>query len=126
MPQIAFAVRPAASLWARGVHVPPPTAAVVDAVIAHGDLIEERGEGTVLIRVSPERVEKCGLRALLGDDWARALDVSVEWDEREEQIVRVLDRAPLRAASEDGPTGNAYADRRLRGFPRAERARAAA
>ncbi len=126
MSQVAFAVRPAASLWAKTVPVAPPSAAVVDAVIAYGDLHEAREEGTTVIRVSRERLEKCDLRSLLGEDWTRALDVSVVWDDREEQIVRVVDLAPLRHPDEAGPTGNAYADRRLRGFPRTARARAAA
>lgn len=126
MTEIAFAVRPAKSLWAKTRVLPPPSAAVVDAVLAHGDQIESRDEGTVTIRVSRERLEKRDLRSLLGEEWTRALDVSVVWDEREEQIVRVVDLAPLRDPGEDGPTGNAYADRRLRGFPRAQRARAAA
>lgn len=125
MQPIPFQSRPAASLWARAATLAPPSSALVSAVLVFGDLHEAREDGTTAIRLSPQRLNPGDLRMLLGAEEARALDVTVLWDEREEQVVQVIDAGPFRREPEPGPTGNAYADARMRGFPRGERAVAA-
>lgn len=124
MKPIPFESRPAASLWA-AAHAPtvPVSPALVSAVLVFGDVHEPREDGTVAIRLSPERLAPGDLRLLLGVDGARLLDIAVIWDDREEQVVRVVDAGHLRPQPEPdpaGPTGNAYADARMRGFPRFE------
>jgi hypothetical protein len=120
MQPIPFTSRPAASLWAAAdTRVAPPSPALVSAVLVFGDVHEAREDGTTAIRLSAERLRPGDLRMLLGAEEARALDLTVLWDDREEQVVGVIDLGPLRHAAEPGPTGNAYADARMRGFPRA-------
>ena len=113
----ALAAQHALSLWAHANPVIAPSGTVLGALISFGDIRDWRDDGTTLIRFSPERVEREDMRLLLGDERRRALEVSIVWDEFEEQIVQVLDTLPLRKPAL-GPTGNAYADARMRGYPR--------
>jgi hypothetical protein len=99
-----------------------PPADVVAAVLQFGDIREEREDGNVVIRFSPLRIEFEDVRLLLGEARARALDVSVVWDEAEVQVVSVQDLAPLRAARALGRRGNAYAQARMRWPPHGVRA----
>jgi hypothetical protein len=100
------------SLWVKPAAVEAPSSSVVAAVLTFGDVHEPREDGTVLIRFSAQRLEQVDMALVLGEACARAQDVSVVWDEREEQIVSVIDLAPLRAAA---PAWR-NKDRR-RGFP---------
>jgi hypothetical protein len=109
---------PALSRWACATPVAPPSAAVIEAIVAFGDLRSEREDGTVSIRISPARLAQPDMEARLGLQRFRALDVSVVWDEDEAEIVRVVDVRPVRPPAGPGPTGNRYADARMRGFPR--------
>jgi hypothetical protein len=113
---------PALSLWACATPVAPPSAEVIDAIVSFGDVRMEREDGTVLVRISPARLAQPDLEARLGLQRFRALDVSVVWDEEEAEIVRVIDARPVRPPSGSGPTGNRYADARMRGFPRLQAA----
>lgn len=101
------------SLWVAPVPVAPPSGAVIAAVLAFGDQREDREDGTTLVRFSPERLAIGDLDEMLGAELDRALDVSIIWDEREDEVVSVLDVAPLRA-HDGAPIGNRYADARLR------------
>jgi hypothetical protein len=112
------AARPAVSLWAVPARVAPPSSSVVAAVLAFGDVREDREDGMTMVRFSRERLSLPDLQELLGSEAERALDVSVLWDEREAEMVQVLDTAPLRAAADEARTGNAYADAQMRGFRR--------
>ena len=105
--------RSALSLWAESAPSPPPSSEVVAAVLAFGDLYEPREDGSTLIRFSPARLEQEDMRLILGEARGRALDVSVLWDDREEQVLAVIDLAPLRPAA---PAWR-NKDRRRRGFP---------
>ena len=74
---------------------PPPSAAMIDAVLQHADLRDELGGGRVLLRLSPARIAVSQLQRTLGAmDAARLADVAVIWDERDDVIFRVLDGAP--------------------------------
>ena len=103
------------SLWATPVPAPPPSASVVAAVVAFGDVVEEREDGETLIRFSPARLEREDMQLLLGSDLDRALDVSVIWDAEEEQIVRVLDTARLQPVTAAPGGANCYARAKMRG-----------
>lgn len=67
-----------------------PTSAVVDAVLRFCDVQEDVGGGRVLKRLTPARARAQDVKALLGDAAPQAGRVSVLWNAREDQIVRVL------------------------------------
>jgi hypothetical protein len=106
------------SLWGACEPVAAPCEGVVAAVLQFGDVREEREDGTTLIRFTRSRLEREDMQMLLGDDLYRALDVSLIWDEAEDQLVRVLDVAPLRRGRARTPAPNRYADAHMRSFPR--------
>ena len=68
---------------------------VINAVLQYADIEEDLGGGRFLNRLSSQRLRQREVRKALGDAVARAADVSVVWDERQGQIVRVFDSAAL-------------------------------
>jgi hypothetical protein len=79
---------------------PPLPGAVVDAVLRYSDVQEDVGGGNTLIRLSPKRLRDAEVRRSLGKAAARAAAVSILWNERESQIVRVFeDRTPAALAA---------------------------
>jgi len=116
------------SLWGAIDPVAAPGERVVAAVLQFGDIREEREDGTTLIRFTRSRLEQEDMQMLLGDELYRALDVSLIWDEAEDQLVRVLDVAPLRQgrARPNPPhryapircAPNLYAEAHMRSYPR--------
>lgn len=106
------------SLWAVPAPIEPPSASVVAAVVVFGDIHETWDDGETVIRFSRARLEREDMRLLLREDLARAGGVRVIWDEREEQIVRVLDSGPLTMTPQLQSVGNRYAEARMRGAPR--------
>jgi hypothetical protein len=71
----------------------PPPAAVVDAVLRYHDEVQGQGTGRTLLRVSPKRLGEMDVQAALGDLAARAGRVAILWNEREGEIIRVLEAA---------------------------------
>ena len=72
---------------------PPPSlppAAVVDAVLRFHDVAVDQGECT-LLRLSEHRLSQPEVKAALGADVGRAARVSILWNERESEIVRVFE-----------------------------------
>lgn len=106
------------SLWGACDPVAAPAENVVAAVLQFGDVRDEREDGTVLIRFTRDRLEREDMQMLLAQDLYRALDVSLIWDETEDQLVRVLDVAPLRRGGAQPRRLNRYADAHMRSFPR--------
>ncbi len=106
------------SLWTTPEAVAAPSERIVAAVLQFGDLREEREDGMTLIRFSRHRLEREDMVFLLGEELERALDVSLIWDEAEDQLVRVLDVAPLRQGRANALRLNRYADAHKRSFPR--------
>jgi hypothetical protein len=106
------------SLWGVEDPVAAPGERVVAAVLQFGDVRDERDDGTLLIRFTRSRLEREDMQMLLGDELYRALDVSLIWDEAEDQLVRVLDVAPLRQGRVRPTPFNRYADAHMRSFPR--------
>ncbi|HEY8571055.1 hypothetical protein [Phenylobacterium sp.] len=73
---------------------PAPTpAAVVDAVLRFHDEEQEQSSGFTLLRLSAKRLRQREVKAALGKDAARAARVSILWNERESEIIRVLEAA---------------------------------
>jgi hypothetical protein len=71
-----------------------PSAAVISAVLQHADVCEDLGAGRALYRLSPKRLRNRNVRRAAGRDAGRLASVAVLYDEREGQIIRVLDAAP--------------------------------
>jgi hypothetical protein len=74
-----------------------PSSAVVDAILRFSDVQEDVGGGRIMKRLSPARLRDGDVRAALGPAAAQAGRVSVLWNDREDQIVRVLVSQPLAA-----------------------------
>ncbi len=85
-------------LLAHDWHVAPVSAAMISAVLDFADIHRDLGAGRTLMRLSPERVMKADIILLLGRDAGRAADIGLVWNDREDQIVRIIDDAALRAS----------------------------
>jgi hypothetical protein len=70
-----------------------PSGALIDAILSYADEARDIGGGKVLLRLSPRRLADPAIRKPLGREAQRLADISVIWDEREDQIVRILDAA---------------------------------
>jgi hypothetical protein len=70
-----------------------PPAAVVDAVLRFHDVAVDQGGERTLLRLSAGRLRQPEVEAALGKDGARAARVAILWNERESQIIRVLEAA---------------------------------
>lgn len=92
------APRPAARIAARSASTPLP-GAVVDAVLRYHDQVEDQGCGRSLLRLSAQRLHDVEVEVALGEHAARAAGVSILWNEREAQIIRVLESARTRLAA---------------------------
>lgn len=79
-------------------HVAPVTAAMISAVLDFADIHRDLGGGRTLLRLSPERVLRADIILLLGRNAERAADIGLVWNDREDQIVRIIDDAALRAS----------------------------
>jgi hypothetical protein len=77
----------------------PLPAAVVDAVLRYHDEAHDQGCGRSLLRLSARRLRDAEVACALGDLAERAGQVSILWNEREEEIIRVLEAAAPRLAA---------------------------
>jgi hypothetical protein len=68
-------------------------AAVVDAVLRYHDEEQDQGAGRTLLRLSEKRLRQREVKQALGSLTARAANVSILWNEREGEIIRVLEAA---------------------------------
>jgi hypothetical protein len=75
------------------VERPALPAAVVDAVLRFHDEEQDQGAGRTLLRLSQRRLHDREIRAALGELTERAANVSILWNEREGEIIRVLEAA---------------------------------
>jgi hypothetical protein len=66
---------------------------VVDAVLRYHDEAQDQGSGRTLLRLSAKRLHDAEVEAALGDLTARAAGVAILWNERESEIIRVLEAA---------------------------------
>jgi hypothetical protein len=72
----------------------PPSGEIISAVLRFADIEEDLGGGRTHYRLSDKRLRTREVRKALGKAGVmRAADVGVVWDERQDEIVRVLDRA---------------------------------
>jgi hypothetical protein len=77
--------------------VQAPSGALINAILGYADIQLDMGGGKVMLRMSEERLTDPVIRKSLGREAARLSDVSVIWDEREDQIFRIIDSAPGRS-----------------------------
>lgn len=80
----------------RRIEDPRPAALpglVVDAVLRFHDVEHDQGSGRTLLRLSERRLREPEVEAALGSDAARASRVAILWNERESEIIRVLEAA---------------------------------
>ena len=108
------AAKGAVSLFSAALAVAPPSERVVAAVLQFGDVREEHQDGLVTLRFTAARLERDDMVMVLGEERGRARDVSIVWNEAEDEMVRVIDLAPLRAGRESLEQANVYASARKR------------
>lgn len=82
----------------RPVHAPPPVrppppANLVDAVLRYHDVEVDQGGSRTLLRLSERRMREPEVASALGADADRATRVAILWNERESEIIRVLEAA---------------------------------
>ena len=71
--------------------VQAPSGALINAVLAYADIQLDMGGGKIMLRMSPERMADPVIRQPLGREAARLIEISVIWDEHEDQIFRIID-----------------------------------
>jgi hypothetical protein len=77
--------------------VQAPSGALINAILGYADIQLDMGGGKTMLRMSEERLTDPVIRKALGREAARLADISVIWDEREDQIFRIIDSAPGRS-----------------------------
>jgi hypothetical protein len=77
----------------------PLPGAVVDAVLRYHDEVQDQGCGRSLLRLSASRLRDAEVAEALGAHAPRAAGVSILWNEREGEIIRVLEAAAPRMAA---------------------------
>lgn len=73
--------------------IAPINAPMISAVLAFADIHRDLGAGRTLMRISAERAARADVILLLGRDAARVVDLGVVWNDREDQIIRIVDDA---------------------------------
>lgn len=96
-PSRSFA--PKAARVVRAATPAPLPGCVVDAVLRYHDEVTDQGCGRSLLRLSARRLRDAEVEAALGDLAPRAAGVSILWNEREGEIIRVLEAAAPRLAA---------------------------
>jgi hypothetical protein len=95
-----FAPRPAkAPAKAQPSRPALPPAAVVDAILRYHDVSVDQGGERTLLRLSDRRLREPEVAAALGAEGQRAARVAILWNERESEIIRVLESFEDRAAA---------------------------
>ncbi len=75
------------------VERPALPSSVVDAVLRFHDEEQDQGAGRTLMRLSPRRLKDRDVKEALGKLAKRAAGVAILWNERESEIIRVLEAA---------------------------------
>lgn len=92
-----FSPRPAAA--PQPPRPPLLPAAVVDAVLRFHDVAVDQGGARTLLRLSERRLREPQVIAALGAEAHRAANVAILWNERESEIIRVLEGSDARIAA---------------------------
>lgn len=78
---------------------PPPPAAIVDAVLRYHDVAVDQGGQRTLLRLSERRLHDAEVMGALGGQADRAGRIAILWNERESEIIRVLEGVDARIAA---------------------------
>lgn len=92
-----FAPRPVQA--PQPTRLPLPPAAVIDAILRFRDVEVDQGGHRTLLRLSDRALREPQVMAALGGDTRRAANVAILWNERESEIVRVLEGVDARMAA---------------------------
>lgn len=79
--------------------LPLTPAAVVDAVLRFHDVAIDQGGGRSMLRLSDRALREPQVMAALGADARRAANVAILWNERESEIIRVMEATDARLAA---------------------------
>lgn len=71
----------------------PPSGDLINAILQYADVQEPLGAGRVKLSLSPRRIADPVICGPLGREAHRLFEVSVIWDEREDEIFRIIDEA---------------------------------
>jgi hypothetical protein len=71
----------------------PPSGTLINAILQYADIQEDLGAGRVLLRLSDRRRVDPVITDLLGRETGRLAEVAILWDDVEDEILRILDRA---------------------------------
>ncbi|TAJ69499.1 MAG: hypothetical protein EPO51_22530 [Phenylobacterium sp.] len=81
------------------IRPPLPPAAVIDAVLRFHDVEVDQGGQRTLLRLSERALREPQVAAALGADARRAANIAILWNERESEIIRVLEGNDARIAA---------------------------
>ena len=91
----------------------PPSGDLINAILQYADVQEPMGAGRVKLSLSPRRIADPVISGPLGREAGRLFEVSVVWDEREDEIFRIIDDArggPLAVVEPDQPGDESAAE----------------
>ena len=71
--------------------VAPPSGDLINAILQYADVMQDMGGERTLLRLSPQRMADPVIVGLLGREAPRLAEVSILWDDAEDEIFRVLD-----------------------------------
>ncbi|MDR3509451.1 MAG: hypothetical protein P4L64_16295 [Caulobacteraceae bacterium] len=69
----------------------PPSGDLINTILQYADIQEAQGGGRVLLRLSPRRIADPVISGPLGREAMRLNEVAIIWDEREDEIFRIVD-----------------------------------
>ena len=72
---------------------------MIDAILRFRDVEVDQGGQCTLLRLSERRLHDAEVMGALGADCRRAANVAILWNERESEIVRVLEGLDARLAA---------------------------
>jgi len=71
----------------------PPSGDLINTILQYADVQQPLGGGRIQLSLSPRRIADPVISGPLGREAARLAEVSVVWDEREDEIFRIVDEA---------------------------------
>jgi hypothetical protein len=68
----------------------PPSGDLINGILRFHDVVREQGSDIALLRVSEDRLREPEVRAWFGEHAKTAAGVSILYNQREDEIIRVL------------------------------------
>lgn len=76
----------------------PPSGALINIILEYADIQQALGGERYILRLSARRMRDPVIKALLGREAKRLVDVSILWDDQQGEIIRVRDDAACEEA----------------------------